>query len=794
MGAGRGVGKYSAWHQDEVRRDFSLLGMRMRGLGFHCLVIGGYALLTVILTYPLVMHLNTHIPSYPSDPGIGDTWVNMWGFGFIHRIVTESTHWSLFTDTIFYPRGVDLTIPLVFGVGLPLAVSIPLVHFLGIIVTYNLFIIGSFILTAYATFLLSYYLIKDTRAALLSGVIFAFAPYHMVRALAHLNILASGMLIPLYILLLIKTMKNGYITNILLSSFILSSAVVFNLYYAFYLCFLTALYVLYHIYFDDCRIHKKLMLKRLLFIALTTSTFCLPVGWMLITHGWEDFHSYIPRSISFQFGADLLAFFLPSSFHTVWGNLVRPFYLYHFTGGETEQTVYVGYAVLAFSLIAVLKAPGKETRFWVLSALGFFVLALGPFLHINGHHTLDAYGIPISIPLPYLLLLFIPLLQTLRVASRSGIMVMLALAILSAYGARQLLRRLGKKSGVGLLCLGLIGTSIIFEALIIPLPLVDARIPKVYENIATESRYGGTLIDVPLHWALTKYQYYQTSHGMRLLLGQAPRLSVELLTTYADSVSFMKLFKSPALIQDYEDRSINRRDILRFIEFFDLSFIVIHKDLLGSQIFDQSEHFGKIPSGSRRLQGPEVFERLMRFFLANFPVHRVEEEGDIVTLQLAKSGQNADLWVKGNIHHEDNIDFDADASQFFFAEGWWPPERIGELTFAWANAHESRLGVRFAQPEDFMMELRLIPITIPGGPRQAVTIYANKRLLGEVPLKADDWHLYTVPIPKTYLTPGLNTFRFVYRYTASPAEVYPGNGDARKLAVAFDFIRFRAER
>ena len=133
------------------------------------------------------------------------------------------------------------------------------------------------------------------------------------------------------------------------------------------------------------------------------------------------------------------------------------------------------------------------------------------------------------VPLPYLLLFFIPFMNTLRGASRSGIMVMLALAVLAGYGARHLLRQLEERSGARLLLLVFIIAIIGLEFLIIPFPLVDARIPKVYQKIATEREKGGTVLDVPLHRVLSKYEYYQTTHRKRLLLGQAPRISLSLV-------------------------------------------------------------------------------------------------------------------------------------------------------------------------------------------------------------------------------------------------------------------------
>jgi len=365
---------------------------------------------------------------------------------------------------------------------------------------------------------------------------------------------------------------------------------------------------------------------------------------------------------------------------------------------------------------------------------------------------------------------------------------MLALAVLAGYGVRHLLRRLEERSVARLLLLVFIIAIIGLEFLIIPFPLADARIPKIYQKIATEKGKGGTVLDVPLHPILSKYEYYQTTHRKRLLLGQAPRISLSLLITYADSVSLIKFFKNPELIQDSEENLIEERDILGFVEFFDLSYIVIHRDLLGSEMLDQFERFGPFARGSTRLQASEMFERLMRFLLTHFPIVHVEEEGDIVILELAKNDQTINPWAE----HADNVvDVGGPASQVFLAEGLGPAEHDGELTYAWSNARASQLWVRLAHPEDYVMELRLL--ALPEGPPQGVTIYANGQLVGEVALEAQGWHLYTIRLPKTFLSAGLNNLRFVYRYVASPAEVFPGNTDDRTLAVAFNFIRLRAE-
>ena len=110
----------------------------MRRLRIQASVIGGFILLTVMLTYPLILHLTTHIPfDEVLPPSISEHWVWTWGFWFAKHVVAEARGLPFFTDAIFYPRGVDLTYPMLFGLGLPLAAAIPLVQHFGVTITFN---------------------------------------------------------------------------------------------------------------------------------------------------------------------------------------------------------------------------------------------------------------------------------------------------------------------------------------------------------------------------------------------------------------------------------------------------------------------------------------------------------------------------------------------------------------------------------------------------------------------------------------------------------------------------------
>jgi hypothetical protein len=762
----------------------------MRSFSFHTIIIAGFALLTVVLTYPLILHLTSHIPLHKDwHPSGAEHWTSMWASWFIEHCIMELQQWSLFTDSIFYPRGIDLTNTMLLGFGLIVAVAMPFVWYFGVILPFNLFIIGSFILTAYSTFLLVRYLTNDSRAAFISGVVFAFSPYQMARTVSMFGIVTSGVLIPLYTLFFIRAVRVGLTRDLVLAPLVLTLAFVSNAYYTVFLGFFSVIYAVYYVIFSKGSIIRSILLRRLLSMLCINILLVAPLIWVILTYWSSDLR--IDAPLSPEFGADLLAFFLPSTHHTLWGDLIKSIYYTNFPGNDIEQTVYIGYMVLLLSLIAIMKVSREETRLWSLAALTFFILSLGPFLHINGKSLLMVDGMPITLPLPSLLLHFLPLMSAVRATCRFSIMLMLALAVLVGYGTKYLMARFEKKPGAVLLCLGLMTVIICFEFSTIPLPLADARIPKMYGRIVTEGSKGGTLLDVPVYWFMTKYQYYQTAHRKRLITGQAPRVPLPLVRAYADTMPFMGLFRNPELIGEYEQVPIDQRDILRFLEFFDLSFIVLHKSYLGTTLFDHLLGFAKANPGEIRLQGPEVYDRLMRFLLAHFPISWVEEEGDIVVLKLDREHQVDDLWMDRDGY---TLDFGSTRPQFFLAEGWSSPERWEELTMAWSDVQESRLWVYMPRTEALAMELKLLPFTFPGGLPQGMTIYVNGRLLKHIPLVPGEWQSYTVHLANADLTGGINTFRFVYDYTASPSRVLPGNGDSRQLAVAFDYIRFRPER
>src|SRR5207237_6510854 len=81
--------------------------------------------------------------------------------------------------------------------------------------------------------------------------------------------------------------------------------------------------------------------------------------------------------------ADLFAFVTPSEFHPLWGDAARSV-AEHFTSSASERTVFAGYIPLALAVVTLWSSRRLDTRrrviytFWLLVALIYFLLALGP--------------------------------------------------------------------------------------------------------------------------------------------------------------------------------------------------------------------------------------------------------------------------------------------------------------------------------------------------------------------------------------------------------------------------------
>jgi len=538
------------------------------------LILLMYTILSIVFTYPVAFSIN-------KIPGVGDAFWFLWDFWSFKKAVINLSN-PYYTTDIFYPTGVSLAFSEVSPFNA--IISIPLQYLFGLIATYNLIWILTFILSGFGAFLLVKYLTDNTKAAFLSGLIFMFCPYHFAHALGHMN-LTSTEWIPFFVLFLIKTFNEEKRSNAVYAALFLALSALSSYYYIIYLSVLMFLYFSYQLLCERDKIHNKDALKRLSVMLICSALFILPFFYPMIRELFYSGSSYMYAGGFSEYSSDVLSFFIPSDLHPLFKNFVRPISA-NFGGGITEYSVFVGYTVIFLSLVAILKVRTTEIKFWAVSAVIFLVLSLGPILHVNGVTSFNLMGHIFSIPLPYKILMHIPIFSLARAPSRWDVLLALSLSLLSGFGFKYTCsifkcRFLGKIDIIYVLLI-IFSCLIIFEFLAIPYPMSNANVPAFFKEIAHDNEEYA-ILEIPMMWNADS-MYYQTYHGKKLVGGYVSRVpdeAVEFLrqTPFINQLFLMTLFPSDILNQNITDVSVP------ILNFYDIRYIIIYKEMLTKEQF-----------------------------------------------------------------------------------------------------------------------------------------------------------------------------------------------------------------
>lgn len=140
-----------------------------------------FAVLSLALTFPLVLHLSDHVPG-----DLGDPLYNIWVMNDNMR-KAESGFRDFWDGGIFYPhRDTKLYADTLTALS---ALAWPIERATGrLILTYNIVLILSFVFCAWGMFLLVEHLTRSRPAAILAGIMFGFFPYHFAH-IWHLELL-----------------------------------------------------------------------------------------------------------------------------------------------------------------------------------------------------------------------------------------------------------------------------------------------------------------------------------------------------------------------------------------------------------------------------------------------------------------------------------------------------------------------------------------------------------------------------------------------------------------------------
>lgn len=563
--------------------DSQILSFQKKSLKEHTSVLILYTLITFILTYPVVFKIRNYIP------GSGDAfqWIRILWYApvaIFNPNLTKLTHDYL----IFYPDGIPAS---PFQSAFNQILSYVLSSIMEIHVVYTILWLFSFIFGAYGTYLLVRYLTGDRTSSFIAGIVFAFSPYHFVHSLGHFGA-TSIEWIPFCALYLMKMFKEGGVRNSFFAGIFFILVAMSDLQYMVFMGIFVMLLFVYEIYVflrTENRGYKEILKK--IFYKYAIFGFVSFIGIIpltlenILTATSGDNFLKLSPSETVMYSADLLSFFIPSVLHPVFGNITTEIYN-NFSGNTSENTMFIGYTVILLSLLAVYRLKGnKYVKFWLIAALSFSIISLGPLLHVNGKTSFTEFNT--TVPLPYLVLYYlIPFLDNCRTTGRFFVIASLSFAVLMGYGASELLKsnRINKKAAA-IVITGLI----IFEYLAVPVSISPVDEPSFYKEIS-QDKGNYALLEIPAtndYVAGSTIIYYQTIHGKPVIGNWAARYpsnarDFELNTPVVRELTYLQS-TGDILDQDIDQVGTS------ILNYYNISYIILHTNYMNDREIDFAE-------------------------------------------------------------------------------------------------------------------------------------------------------------------------------------------------------------
>jgi hypothetical protein len=433
------------------------------------------------------------------------------------------------------------------------------------------------------------------------------------------------------------------------------------------------------------------------------------------------------------------------------------------------NTVFLGWASLALAFVGAVRYR-RRLAAWISSLVVFAAFSLGPLLQINGRSVFDLDGLLVNVPLPFILLHYIPVVKANRVPNRFSVVLMLSLAILAGFGAYWLLKKIDKSKqrmiGLTLVpCTLLLAALLLWEHWSVPLPLTDARIPPVYEQVAADPG-DYAILQLPMGWRnsfgvqgaeSTQTQYYQTYHHKRLLSGNISRNP----PFKFDYFRQVPILDSLITIQTYGEVDAGRRaadqaTAAEFVSFYDIRYVVVAPGVPG-----------RPPYVDTRDEAVAYIEEAL-------PLEKVYDREGWLLYRVDQAAIPATFAV----------DFGSPEPRTLMAlgEGWAEAEEIQGVSANWAMAQDARVFLPSAGGQAYRLTVTAAPFDYPGAEEQGVTLWVNGQRLERMGL-SPGWATYRWEVPARFVRSGLNEVRFEFDRLDAPAEVLPGNGAIGRTGV-----------
>ncbi len=449
-----------------------------------------YTLLTILLLAPLIPNPATHIPGPP-----GDNLEYVWKIQWFASALAERRS-PAFVPHLFFPAGYELAYselsPAHTLLGLPLtAVS-------GAIITYNVLIATSFVLTALFTMLLAERIGAGTFGAFIAGAGVGFCLWRYQHILGQMNMIGTQWVV-LAIYGLEGFLRQRRTIDALLTGLGVALAAWSSWYYGPTLWLLLALWALLRWPWRETRAilaaWRPALAAPLVALALL-APYAQPTVQAL--RGGETRHDY---AMLLLLSARPLDYLAPSRYHALWGGWAAR--VASDTAGA--QLVAPGVSLLILAGVGLWRWR-KQRVVWMLFTVGTasVVMSLGPELRVG-----DAV-----IPLPALLAYdYVPVLGSIRSWSRVALYAQICIGLLAGLGLAGFAqwRRPGRIAGA-ILVLGVV-LEIMHAA-----PWHTTTGPRPVDRWLAQQPGRGATLEVPDSFA-GPIEYYTLFSGHPSLTG-----------------------------------------------------------------------------------------------------------------------------------------------------------------------------------------------------------------------------------------------------------------------------------
>ena len=456
-----------------------------------------YICLAVLMTWPLVSRLGDSFLGANTRDAWGHYW-NIWWF----RYALTTGRNLFFADLWYPPEGVSLLLatPTPFNGALGLLPQLVA----GPLVAYNVVALAAIVLSAQATFLLTQHLTRHAGAAFVAGIAFGASPYLIGHLhVGHLNV-AMLLWLPLFAYALLRA-SDGSRWAVALAALCLPLSALTE-WHATLSAGMLAILLIGWASWRSFRGHVAwLAPARMTIACVLGGLLLLPLALaMAQAAAAVGERAEVGEVAARYYSANLLSFVLPNDQHPLWGEAIYTWRRANVAETLTEGRVSLGWTVLLLALVGLWRARWAAVPWLAALALGL-ALALGPTLHIGPDE--------VALPMPYNLFTAIPYTSVSRTPARFTVLIVLALAVLAAYGVRLLADRLtgGWRSALAPVVATLLVTG---ELLTPPFLLTAAPDRSVAETLGRElaNDPAATIFHVPALPLEQELLYHQVHH------------------------------------------------------------------------------------------------------------------------------------------------------------------------------------------------------------------------------------------------------------------------------------------